>query len=826
MRISKKKELINCIDTLKKGNNDVLKIDSGSCMDFLTQCQEMAIMVGTEIDRIEGEGVVTVSYLEQYCEEIYQMSVTTDRGELIQEQKRVHRLLLQIKESIQSDIPDSPAEIVFMPYKASMWDALDSVYHAAVQAKKCNVIVMPIPYYSINPKGEILSVEYEGNLFPTDISITDFRKVNLEQLHPDIIFIHNPYDEWNRVTQVPNEYFSSTLIHQTEHLIYIPYFVTTGEKMKDDYCYLPAVRNAWRTFVQSDAVRNCYIKNGADPRKIVAMGSPKFDMVIKYQNNPPIMPEEWKNKFAGKYVFFLNTHLNAIINSAETLFSKLQLIFHFFEENSNIAILWRPHPLSVETVKAMNPKMLSEYLQLVKEFQKLPNGVYDDTPDIHRAIAISDAYIGHWSSIVALYEITKKPIYILEQNKTNNILQNENEKYLQFSCGVEVDGWIWTAAELFNGIYKVNCQTGECIWVDTFEQEEKYAKELYRNVVAYNDYLLFVPWRAKYFVKYSIVTGEQIVLKTRCGNDAYLPKISDAILEGEDMFLLPAREQWLIKWNLNSNEQVYHRECCKQLENLEYKYITFKHGVVYEDTLYAVSGKVGCWTEGDIKNFEFHNHFIADMKGQLCDLCIVEDMFYFLDTDGNILKKNKYEEKYKTIWKYQGDRIRPFERIVYSEDCLWLLPSSENKIFCLDMKNGMEIHLEYPQDYIHFDITKPKTWNYIKREKELLLCPGSANGIISIDCAHKTVKLLKCIYSCQSTAPNMQEAKRAEGKSCVYYEGTMSLEQFVKLYSEECIDKKNAQKIEKLVAKVPLQETCGEKIWNYIMKDLERGNNT
>jgi len=347
---------MNCIDTLQKANGKMLKIDSTARVDFLTQCQEMAIMVGTEIDKIEGEGIVTVSYLEQYCEEIYLMSVAADRGDLIQAQKRAHALLGQIKDSILTDISDSPAEVVFLPYKASMWDALDSVYRAAMSDGNCNVTVMPIPYFNINPQGEVLAVEYEGALFPKDIKITDFRDYNLEAMHPDVIFIHNPYDEWNRVTQVPKEYFSSTLVNCTEHLVYIPYFVTKGDTIKDDYCYMPAVRNAWRTFVQSEAVRECYIKSGVEPKRIVALGSPKFDMVLQMQENPPAIPKEWEVSLKGKKVFLLNTHLNSIINEAEKTIKKLHQLFELFGKREDEALLWRPHPLSIQTAKSMNAR--------------------------------------------------------------------------------------------------------------------------------------------------------------------------------------------------------------------------------------------------------------------------------------------------------------------------------------------------------------------------------------------------------------------------------------------------------------------------------------
>jgi hypothetical protein len=39
-------------------------------------------------------------------------------------------------------------------------------------------------------------------------------------------------------------------------------------------------------------------------------------------------------------------------------------------------------------------------------------GIYDDTADLDRAIAISDAYYGDGSSVVQLYQQTGKPVMI------------------------------------------------------------------------------------------------------------------------------------------------------------------------------------------------------------------------------------------------------------------------------------------------------------------------------------------------------------------------------------------------------------------------------
>jgi hypothetical protein len=60
----------------------------------------------------------------------------------------------------------------------------------------------------------------------------------------------------------------------------------------------------------------------------------------------------------------------------------------------------------------MRPEILNAYDAIVKAYQKENWGIFDDTPDLHRAIAVSDAYYGDVSSLVELYRVTGKPVMI------------------------------------------------------------------------------------------------------------------------------------------------------------------------------------------------------------------------------------------------------------------------------------------------------------------------------------------------------------------------------------------------------------------------------
>ena len=79
-------------------------------------------------------------------------------------------LCQEIVECVQQYLRDEvyiKKEIFFLPYKASMWDSLESVWQAAVDDKAhCNAYVVPIPYYERNSDGEIGERRCEADLFP------------------------------------------------------------------------------------------------------------------------------------------------------------------------------------------------------------------------------------------------------------------------------------------------------------------------------------------------------------------------------------------------------------------------------------------------------------------------------------------------------------------------------------------------------------------------------------------------------------------------------------------------------------------------------------
>ena len=440
-------------------HNNTYSMSDEQLLNALAECQQNAISAGKKIDESEGEGTDTVHLLEEYCEELYKINCRRREGKDISDiTKYIDTLLENVKKSIKFELPDSKKEVVFLPYKASMWDSLESVWLAADADENCDAYVIPIPYYDKNPDGSLAQMHYEGDLYPDYVPVIHYDDYNFEEHHPDIIFIHNPYDEFNHVTSVHPFFYSKNLKRFTERLTYIPYFVLaeispdneeTVERIQH-FCLLPGVFNADKVIVQSEDMRQIYINvltkatNGLLggrtywEEKILGLGSPKLDKLANTRKEDLVIPEEWKKIIqrpdgSRKKVILYNTSIDALLKNSDRMTAKIKNVLMFFKEKQDeAALLWRPHPLIKATIESMRPDLWQEYNTIVEQYRKDEWGIYDDTSDMDRAIVISDAYYGDASSLVQLYKKTGKPVMIQNVDK---MFFGRQFEHCKINCG-------------------------------------------------------------------------------------------------------------------------------------------------------------------------------------------------------------------------------------------------------------------------------------------------------------------------------------------------------------------------------------------------------
>ena len=216
MRNVQKQEVLGCIKSLYEAHKEIQealkKGNETSVQNMLGECQEFAILIGQNIEKLEGEGQPAVLRLEEYCETLYYIYEGLDSEGLDSEKiyEKLQKRLLSVENSVKNDI-HVRKEVVFLPYKASMWDSLESVWKAAEEDPDCDAYVIPIPYYDRNPDGSFGERHDEASLYPEYVPVVRCEEYDFETHRPDVIFIHNPYDEYNNVTSVEPFFYTANL---------------------------------------------------------------------------------------------------------------------------------------------------------------------------------------------------------------------------------------------------------------------------------------------------------------------------------------------------------------------------------------------------------------------------------------------------------------------------------------------------------------------------------------------------------------------------------------------------------------------------------------
>lgn len=436
MRLNERNQMIELLNTVREMLTHVRAVkERGKIETYLLQCEEALCAL---CQKIEHAGVsFDNKILEKTREQCGRMARETGT-ELKKEIKKTIRMVETAKQEVRTRLPVK-WQALFLPYKVSMWTALESIWKAAEEDPDCETIVMPIPFYELDSSGRPVRVCCEKDQFPAYVPVIDYREYSIEQNRPELIFIHNPYDEYNLVTRVFEQFYSSHLKAFTECLVYSPYFTynlyTKG--VSDKWFLLPAVLHSHKVIVQSEKVKRVFSENyGFEANKFLPTGSPKLDAVTGKEKAPVPMPQEWEAKLRGrKKVFLLNTHMSyfvALTNYAKTIPSGVnygiryhrEILRTFLEDHPECGLIWRPHPLMKAVMNkdyAGDPDF-EESLAFLEEMEEAllrsENCVIDKSGDYSAAFAHSDGLISTYSSLIQEYMATGKPVLIFQTKQT------------------------------------------------------------------------------------------------------------------------------------------------------------------------------------------------------------------------------------------------------------------------------------------------------------------------------------------------------------------------------------------------------------------------
>jgi len=416
----------------------LLTNDKENAMQILVKSQDCAVSLGEKIENIAGkcEGIITT--LEEYCELIFQLYHLLSSGEEL----NAEGVFGILKEQLQAiyDVYEKEyklkKKIVFVIDKAARWNSLESVWEAAKKEENSMVSVIAVPYCYKRYDNSIIEEHYEGDLFPEYVDIVDYRTCNLEQHHPDVIYINSPYDEYNYFTNIHHDYYSSKLINYCDKLVYIPWFMIAELTREDErgwqsmqhFVTMPGVVNADQVIVQSEQMKQAYVDYLTDwageetrqlwEEKICGYGSPLMDLKDNRKEIEKEIPESWKTylyKTSGdsKKVILYHISSASFIDYKEKAVDKLKRVLDIFKENKEeICPLWYWDVAMEETLIKDYPNMWKEFKQIVEQYKKEAWGIYNEQPSRKLMVRLSDAYYGDGSNVSQMMVMAEKPVML------------------------------------------------------------------------------------------------------------------------------------------------------------------------------------------------------------------------------------------------------------------------------------------------------------------------------------------------------------------------------------------------------------------------------
>jgi len=667
MKKIERRRVLGLVQTLYEMQTEIRKqLEKGETEQVLTllaECQDGAVHLGEFIEETEGEGFIAVKYIEKYCEVLYlfynelEQSGTVNADKIY---KVLRRQVIEIENSIKSDISEQ-LEMVFLPYKFSMWDSLESVWKAAEEDPECDAYVVPIPYFEKNAKGELAVEHYEGNQFPENVPVVFYKDFSLSEHEPDVVFIHNPYDQYNYVTSVHPDYYIPELKKYANKVVYIPYYISPEappesleiQKQKEGFVMTIGVMQSDMVFLQSENMKRLYInileknirnvKKDYWEKKIFGLGSPKLDRVHEVKRDDSRLPAKWRSIIYDKtgkrkIVVFYNTSVSDLLNK-ENMMEKIHDTLSFFEKNKDCVLWWRPHPLYESTLVSMRPDLLGIYQKMVEEYKLKGYGIFDKGEDLEWAIAESDGYYGDGSSVVQLYLEVGKPV-LYQDTRVKNSVEAEEDIPI-WPCAFYVDGDdIWFVHGRINVLMKYSRKEDYTYIIGSVPNENMF-RELYAEIYKWEDKIYLIPFLAREIAIYHIKEGrfEKIAIRNidKYGETGLFGK---AYAKGKYLYCVPLLYEAILRIDMET-----------------------------DDVIYIPVGEKGKIYVPDVTRAGNQLVFINMYTGEI--------IFFDMDTSDAAIKKS-------------GNPERQFSMIASIDDELYLLDSITGKIFQMDRKNLIE----------------------------------------------------------------------------------------------------------------------------------------
>lgn len=304
--------------------------------------------------------------------------------------------------NILSSLTTTEPRFAFLPYKASMFDCMETVYLAA-KAHGLVADLVPLIYQTLPDekwRDETEAFKQMGYETTSFLDFTD-RKY-------DYVVIHYPYDRNNIVTRLTPEECTDRL-KQYGQIVYIPYHGNiAGPEWKRFFTQPGCVGSDVVVLGSENDVKWFREVNPDYSGTIILSKRPlKVESAIYHEADP--MPEEF-TVLAHPITLVLGTLHTFTRNPAERIAKHREALQKLMQEEGSI--IYRPHPLVRDAIAVMQPAYLAQYDSMLADFKE--RVIVDESPFLSRTLRAADKMVCDNSSVTRTWIPTGKPYEVIE----------------------------------------------------------------------------------------------------------------------------------------------------------------------------------------------------------------------------------------------------------------------------------------------------------------------------------------------------------------------------------------------------------------------------
>lgn len=359
------------------------------------------------------------------------------------------------------------------------------------------------------------------------------------------------------------------------------------------------------------------------------------------------LPTDWREKIKDKKVVFYNTSVSSMLNGGEQHIAKIEHVLDTCRAQDEVVLWWRPHPLELSTLQSMRPDLEQKYRKIREQYETEGWGILDTSADVHRAIAVSDAYYGDWSSVIHLYKATGKPVLISNDAviKTLPLLIFPKATLLKNDC-------LWCVQINSNKLLKIEKDKLKIEKIINIPYEPVYKQRNYNyHIVDYGNKLIILLGESEYLHIYNIKTEELESCKIFNNKKKFT---SELILQKEDeLFLFPYNDKEIQVYSIKEKKikiEIVFPQNVRLSKNYEQ----------VKDDIYAVNYESNDIYKINLKDKRYVIRKIGNSQNKYWGIKKAGGFFILLHTDKKVI----------TLWNEETDEIIELKDFPINYDCL------------------------------------------------------------------------------------------------------------------------------------------------------------